>query len=229
MAFTYDYNVNLQSYRLTPVIKRQDIRLNFLYCIGSAIQRERDIFFNDYAIGNTDPAWDISTAYIRGDVVNYQNRIYECTNDNTGELPTNRDYWYQIVADFRGATERIKYNCQTLMMEYIFNRWFSTTFVQPEFGNSDIYIVNNLRDGDAFVVAENATVGGLLNTSFVAESDTDAGAWVGATPSYSFGSNFTVYYPVSLIPTITDEKYYQLTQLAERYKIFGATIDYISY
>jgi len=229
MAFTYDYNVNLQSYRLTPVVKRQSVRLGFLECTSTPIQRERDVFFNDYLQGNTDPAWDVSTNYVRGDVVNYQNRIYECTNDIITELPTNRDYWVQITADFRGATERIKYNCQTLMITWILNRWFATTFLQPEFGNSDIYIVNNLRDGDAFVVAEDSTVGGLLNTSYVSETDSEAMAWVGASPSYSFGSNFTVYYPVSLIPTITDEKYYQMTSLVDKYKIFGATADYISY
>ena len=229
MAFTYDYNVNLQAYRLTPITKRQNVRLNFLYCIGAAIQRERDVFFDDYLQGNTDPAWDVATNYVRGDVVNYQNRIYECTNDIIAELPTNRDYWVQITADFRGATERIKYNCQTLMITWVLNRWFDVTFVQPALGLSDIYIVNNTRDSDAFVVAESAFLAGLQNTSFISEFDSGAMAFIGATPVYVSGSNFTVYYPVALIPTITDEKYFQMTGLVDKYKLFGTTVDYISY
>ncbi len=230
MAFTYEYDVNLAAYRLTPVTKRQPVRLAILECIAGAIQKERDVFFNNYLQGSNDPLFDIGDSYIRGDVVNYQNRIHECVNDITGELPTNRDYWVQITADFRGATERIKYNFQTIILTWIVNKWFGTTFNQPiTLANSDIYIVNNIRDGDAFVVANESIVDGNYNTSYVSESPVGLGSWIGDVPYYSFGPNFTVYYPISLIPDTMNEKYFQLTSLINQYKVFGSTVNYISY
>lgn len=226
----YEFDTYLAAYRLTPVAKRQDVRLGFLECISSVLQRKHDDFFLNYLGGSNEAVYSGATAYVRYDRVNYQNRIYECTNDTTGSLPTDRNYWVQVIADFRGSVERIRYNFQTIMLTWILNKWFGTTFNQPvTLTNSDIYIVGNLRDGDTFVVADESVVDGIFNTSYVSDVAAGAAGWVGEDPSYSFGPNFTVYYPVSLIPTTSDEKYFQLTSLVDKYKVFGSTVGYISY
>lgn len=226
----FEYDLNTAAYRLTPVTKRQDVRLSFLECVSTSIQKERDIFFIDYLSGSSEAAWSISTAYSKYDRVNYQNRIYECVSDTTGGLPTDRSFWLQIVADFRGATERIQYNCQTIMLEYILNKWFGTVFRQPSVGTpSDIYIVNNSRDGDTFTSYENPVVNGVYVNSVSYQFSPEATAWSFATPHYTFGPNFTFHYPVTLIPTTADDKYFQMTSLIDEYKVFGATAGYVSY
>lgn len=231
MPFSYEYDVNLAGQRLTPITKRQDVRLAFLQCIAEPIQWARDNFFDSYLEGNSSSEWSNVTAYSRYDRVNYQNRIYECLEDNTGESPTNEDYWVQVVGDFRGAKERIKYNCQTIMLEWVLNKWFATTFRQPSTGlDSDFYIVNNPRDGSTFTVYEDS----VNNESEYIASSVFQGTdfveqWVFEDPQYSFGANFTVYYPVSVIPTTNDDKYYQMTALINKYKLMGSTVDYISY
>lgn len=226
----YAYDINIASYRLTPVTKRLDVRLSFLECIGAPLQRIRDNFFETYLTGSANLAWDISSSYVKYDRVNYQNKIYECLKDTTGSLPTDRSFWVLVTGDFRGAVERIKYNCQTIMLEYILNKWFGTTFRQPAIGvPSDIYIVNNSRDSSLFLISENRTFDGIFIASKIAQQEAQAEEWIGETATYSLGANFTVYYPIALIPTTTDDRYYQMTSLINKYKIFGSTADYISY
>jgi hypothetical protein len=231
MAFTYECDFYLQAQRLTPIEKRLPVRLGTLECISEPIQWNRDNFFDSYIEGDSSADWDILTAYSRYDRVNYQNRIYEAIEDNTGFTPTDTDYWVQAVEDFRGARERLKYNCQTLMLEWILNKWFGTNFEQPQNPpvNSDFYIVNNSRDADTFSVAEESVIDGVYVTSSTPEFTSLVEDYVGETSSYAGGTNFTVFYPVSVIVNPTDANYFQMVNLIEQYKVFGATVTYTSY
>lgn len=219
--FNYDYTVELAAYRLTPVAKRQSVRLGFLDCIALVIQREHDLFFNDYVNGNGDAAYSNVTAYLRYDRVNYQNRIYEARKNNTGVLPADPDYWVQILGDFRGANERLKYNCQKLLMDYMLNKWFGTTFNQPADGNSDIWIETTDEIDLSLVMAPvNNVINGMGPTGFGIS---------GMGPSHLFvTANFIVHYPLSVIPDSSDQ-YNQLVSLVNKYKLFGSTPSYQSY
>jgi hypothetical protein len=230
MSFNYECDFNLQAQRLTPITKRQDVRLGLLQSISEPIQWNRDNFFDEYLEGDSSAVWDAGTNYSRYDRVNYQNRIYECTNDIIAELPTNTDYWVLVVGDFRGATERIKYNCQKIMLEWILNKWFAATFRQPSTGlDSDFYIVSNDRDGEIFYVSEESLLDGVYQPSSVSQFGSGAEDFVGESSIFTASANFTVYYPVATIPLITDEKYYQMTGLINKYKIAGSTVEYVSY
>jgi len=225
--WTYDCDYEIQSYRLTPTFKRLEKRLAYQNCVDGQIQYNHDKFFDSFIGGDASAAYSNVTAYVDGDRVNYQNKIYECILATTGNLPTDTTYWIPYVSDFRGVVERIKYNCQTVMLEWILNRWFATSFVQPGGGNSDIYIVNNDRSSSTFVAG--AISGGVTYGSYVYSTPEFVDDFVPETPSFSSSPNFTVYYPISLIPTITNEKYYQLVNLVNKYKTFGSTVEYISY
>jgi hypothetical protein len=230
MAFNYECNFYLQAQRLTPIVKRQAVRLGLLECISEGVQWNRDNFFDEYLEGDSSAVWDISTAYVKEDRVNYQNRIYYCIADNTGNLPTDTTYWTQVVADFRGATERIKYNFQKIMLEWILNKWFAATFRQPSTGlDSDFYIVSNDRDGEVFYASEESVLDGVFQPSVVPQFASQMEDFIGETATFTAGANFTVFYPVATIPLITDDKYYQMVALMDKYKIAGSTVEYISY
>lgn len=220
--FNYDYNVQLATYRLTPVAKRQDVRLGFIDCISLVIERERDLFFNDYVQGNSDSKWDISTTYSRYDRVNYQNKIYECLQPNTGNLPTDTSYWVLVLGDFRGANERLKYNCQKILMDYMLNKWFGTVFRQPVDGNSDIWIETTDEIDESLVIAPSAIpITGMGTIGF---------SLSGMGPSHLFVTqNFIVHYPVSIITSTTGGLYKQMASLVNKYKLFGSTPSYQSY
>ncbi len=229
--FNYECDFNLQAQRLTPITKRLDVRLGMLESISEPIQWNRDNFFDSFLEGDSAAAWDAGTNYVRYDRVNYQNRIYECIEGNLNKFPgLFPEYWVQVVGDFRGATERIKYNGQRLMLEYILNRWFGTVFRQPStLSSSDFYIVNNTRFIPAFTVPETTFRNGIYVSNSIYESAIKVKKFVKATPAYIATSNFSVYYPATSITSTTDTKYYQMTSLIEKYKVFGSTPDYISY
>lgn len=229
MAWTYDCNYQTQSYRLTPIFKRLDVRLNYQYCIDNQIQFNHDLFFDKYLNGSSYSVYSAVTAYSKGDRVNYLNKVYECILASTGNLPTVPLYWIEVLNDFRGVVERIKYNCQTLMIEWILNKWFALTFNQPSAGNSDIYIVNNTRDSNTFSVAESSYYLSVFATSEVSETASFSDDFVGDASSYSFSSNFTVFYPVATITSTTSAEYYQMVNLVNKYKIYGSTVAYTSY
>jgi hypothetical protein len=230
MAFSYECDFYLQAGRLTPIEKRQDVRLGLLESTSSPIQWNRDNFFDGYLEGDSASVWIIATSYSRYDRVNYQNRIYECTNDNTGELPTNTDYWVKVLDDFRGATERIKYNCQKLMIEWVLNKWFGTTFNQPStLLNSDFYIENNVRFASPFTVPETTFRDGLYVSNAIFESSKNTTKYVKNIPAYLPSQNFTVFYPLSVIANTTDDEYYQMTALINKYKVLGSTAAYTGY
>lgn len=221
MGFSYEYTVNLATYRLTPVAKRLPVRLAFLECSAIVIQKRRDLFFNDYLQGNNSAAWSSVTAYSRYDQVNYQNRIYECRADNTNNLPTDPAFWTQILGDFRGANERLKYNDQKLIMDYLLNKWFGTTFKQPADGNSDIWIETTDEIDNSLVMAP--------NNNSIAFMPTVNFPLYGMGPSHIFAvTNFIVHYPLAVIPD-SSEQYNQLTFLTNKYKLFGSTPGYQSY
>lgn len=233
MAFSYDCDFALQAQRLTPITKRQDIRLAINECISAPIQRNRDNFFNYYVNGDDSAVWDIGTNYDRYDRVNYHNRIYECTDAIIAELPTNTDYWVQVVVDFRGVNERIKYNCQKIILEWILNRWFGTTFRQPSLAGtpSDFYIVNNDRDGDIFYTSEFSLLDGVYQPGSVPQFASQMEDYIGESSAFTSSANFTVYYKLTDIPVAVpiDPKYYQMVNLMNKYKIAGSTVEYVSY
>jgi len=230
MSFSYECDFNLQAQRLTPITKRQAVRLGMLQSIVEPIQWNRDNFFNSYIEGDSATTWSSVTAYLRYDRVNYQNRIYEAIEDNTNKIPTNTEYWVQVVADFRGARERIKYNCQKIMLEWILNKWFAATFRQPSTGlTSDFYIVSNDRDSNTFYTAETSLISAVYSTSSVPEFASLSEDYIGETSINTSGANFTVFYPAATIPSTSDDKYFQMTSLINRYKIYGSTAEYTSY
>lgn len=230
MAFNYECDFYLQAQRLTPITKRQDVRLGMLESISEPIQWNRDNLFDSYLSGDASTVWDAGTNYVRYERVNYQNKIYECIDDNINQFPTLfPEYWVQVVGDFRGATERIKYNCQKIILEYILNKWFGTTFRQPEVGNSDFYITGVERTAGTFSVAEDGIVNGVYATSSVSQFSVGAEDYIGEASAYSASYNFIVHYPLSTIASTGDPEYFQMTALINKYKIFGSTVQYTPY
>jgi len=110
------------------------------------------------------PAW-VSQNYIAGQLVVYTDgNAYLCIQNTTSsQAPGNTSYWslfgqpgcawVRVTPNFIGANERVSYSAQKLIFEYALNRWFNTTFRQPNglpedpvhnfSGTSDIYISIN--------------------------------------------------------------------------------------
>jgi hypothetical protein len=112
--------------------------------------------FGTFKDGNTAPLWVTATAYAVGDQVQYEDKsVYECWVVNTGELPTNTDYWFKIQDLWIGVEQRMKYNAQPFVLEYALNEYFGTTFVN-QLGNSEIYLTRRIYH--PYVMQSSATI-----------------------------------------------------------------------
>lgn len=162
----YDYNIALDTERLTPPNKREETTLSFLGVFGDKLQYLHDLFFNDYADGSSADDWSSVTTYLYLQRVRYKdNYIYELNVPSlVSATPPNQDsQWVRVLNNWVGVRERSKYTSHKIVFEYALNKWFKTTFSQPTgwdgSGNptprSDIYIQNNDSINHSFVFGAN--------------------------------------------------------------------------
>lgn len=119
--------------QLLPPDKRKPNNISFITCLLSPLQWIRDLWFGSYRTGSTAPAWNSGTTYSKYAQVIYNKVVYESLQDgNTNNTPIiGSTYWTAIQQNFIGLSERIIYNGQTLVITYAMNKWFGTTFRQP--------------------------------------------------------------------------------------------------
>ena len=131
--------------------------------------------------------------------------------------------WYKISPSYIGAQERLQYSSQKLVMEYMLNRWFRTTFRQPVSYNdgtvsgkwylptSDIWIQTNNFDYSSFgvgigpqalgSVSSSISIYGVSSTSFLTSSTTFTyTVWIPTALKVALGTSF-----LSIISSIVDK------------------------
>lgn len=122
----------------------------FMNVVMNQLTWNHNRFFEDYTDGAVYANWSNVTVYMFGDIVLYRDalnnkKVYLCVDTATlgiaGVLPTNTASWLLLMDDFVGADERRTFTNQKLVLEWILNRYFETTFRQPPTA-SDIYITN---------------------------------------------------------------------------------------
>jgi hypothetical protein len=120
--------------------------------------------------------------------------------------------------------ERILYNGQKLTLEYAMNKWFGTTFRQPN-STSDIYISNNSITIPTFRVGTlelgSSVVGTLSSSEFI-----------GTVSSFTVSANFTIHCPVAVynaldITLINNDKIFRA--FVDKYVPAGVTYTIITY
>jgi hypothetical protein len=149
--------------------------------------------FGTFKDGNTAVDWVTATSYAVGDQVKYSDKaVYQCWVANTGELPTNTDFWFKIQDKFVGIEPRCKYNAQHLLFEWALNEWFGTTFVNVP-GASDIYIDNFASGSNVFYVGLTS-----IDSSEAVFANGEAFRFVQAINITNTGANLTYTYLLQL-------------------------------
>lgn len=222
----YDINFSSRFNRLLPIKKRKPKFLALGTSLTYPLQWARDLMFNGYANGDViSPDYNGGTSYSKGDRVRYLNAIYEVFNTppSSGYVPTDTNYWIKIQDDWRGARERLKYNGQHLVLEYILNRWFGTAFRQPAVGNSDIYIDELITDDGSFLIGADES-----DTAMIAALESFQTDLIPASYTAQIYS-FQVNYPLSLIPSTSYPKYNEMVALVEKYRMYSTLPTYVGY
>lgn len=224
MASIYDINFNLQATNLLPPDKRKARFKAFLNALTICLQYLRDRFYNKYADGDNSAKWDSGTAYTIGQTVRYVDRsIYECIADTTaGILPTDTDYFIKVQDIYIGLRERLKYNSQKILFEYVLNKWFEVDPLPAD----QIYISNNSLDLNGFVIGEFEDT-----SSSIAQTENYQQGYLGN--SYSFGSYaFTIYVPLAVFNALAatnTEREYIIRAQADKYVYSGFLYNVVTY
>jgi hypothetical protein len=192
------YNVDYGSLgaELLPPNKRQPRMLAFVRALLSALQYVLNLFLFSYRTGSPMAAWSNVTTYSAGQRVQYNRSIYESLSNSNTATPTNAAWWRLVQTNFLGVEERMAYSGQKVVIEYALNRYFSTAFVQPGAGTSDIYLTTNTPPVYPFIV-------GAVNASTSTTYPTYSTEMV--LNSYSFTGNyrFTIHMPTAVYTALS--------------------------
>lgn len=125
----YDITYSTVAEQIAPPDKRGPFLLAWYKALLSPNQWLRDLWFGEYLSGSTAPAYSAGT-YNKYDRVIYNKVVYESLINGNIDIPTSTN-WFQVQANFIGMSERILYTGNTLTLTYALNKWFGTTFRQP--------------------------------------------------------------------------------------------------
>jgi hypothetical protein len=193
------------------------------------LQFIRDALFGTYRDGNAAANWSNATNYSVGDQVKYIDKaIYQCWVASTaGILPTNTDYWVKVQDKFVGIVPRSKYNSQTLLLEWVLNEWFGTTFVNSV-GSSDIYISSVSNTNQDFIVGVTES-----QSSSAVYQNGDADSFVQAqNPAFSGQLNFRIFIPVldwTALALTDDDRDNTVRAIADLYVLAGIQYTIVPY
>jgi hypothetical protein len=229
--------INTDSFAVNflPPKKRLPIYKAWVKTLVKPLQVLYNTMFGTFKDGNTAPLWVTATAYAVGDQVQYEDKsVYECWVANTGELPTNTDYWFKIQDKFVGIEPRCKYNAQHLLFEWALNEWFGTTFVNVP-GASDIYIDITGANIGAFLVGYTPT-----ESSYVVYDEPEASGYIQAENLTTVAISFTIHVPLAVanaltneplntVPNISTNRENIIRQIADLYTYAGINYNVITY
>ncbi len=224
MPSIYDNNFNLQSENLSPPDKRKPRILALLRAFVKPLQWLRDLFYTEYADGFTGAKWSNLTVYTEGQRVRYIDRaVYECILTTTaGIVCTDESYWIKIQDLYIGVRERMKYNSNKMLFEYVLNKWFEVDPLPAD----QIYIQNNVLDLNGFLVGESEPF-----TSSVAETEAFQLAYLGNAYTYDLYA-FTIYVPVAVwtaLAATADDRDNIIRSEADKYVFAGISYNIVTY
>ena len=206
MSYTYSYN-NLVIDNL-PKNKQTTNHIKWLNIIVKPVQRLNDIL-NYFNTGSTFSSYTASATYSIGSRVNggltYNNAVYEANKITAGTF-SNTD-WDLIIPSFIGYQERLKYVDSRIVFEWALNKYFGTTFSQPNYTDTSKSIIYIQDYAISQIVFE---IGLDTSSSFAGLYDSTIGGpgtsqvWVGLDPSIypAAGNAFSIYVPYWLYITL---------------------------
>jgi hypothetical protein len=210
MPTLYDIDFSKAAVQLLPPDKRFNVMIAFARVILTPIQYLRDLWFGTWRTGDFSPQYTNSTPYPKYYRVQYQKIVYESLINNNSSLPTVVTAWAVVQPNFIGMSERILFNGQVLVLTYALNKWFGTTFRQPN-AISDIYINTNAAPLSPFRTATIEAISSVVYQTYSLD-------YIYNNPSFVAAINFTIYCPVAVYNALD-------TTLINNNKIFRAFVD----
>jgi hypothetical protein len=225
----YDIDYNDLVFNLTPQTRRKPRFISWFLSLLAPQKNVSDFFFDVYVGGQTYPYYDpLTPIYAIGTRVTYLGGVYEATTNVVGtRVPTDRRYWKIILNDFRGVNERVRLNSQKILLEFTLNKWFNTTWLQPNdpFNPTrpEIYVDSNLTDNQ--VLTSYYTENAESNVYYY-----DSLTYAYVLNSYTFNQPaFSIFVPIAFYTGLGLDAELQIRAIADKYVIAGITYDIQTY
>lgn len=213
----YDWTASIFGEQFLPPYKRLDRFKSWIQVLLTPIQYDHDLFYNQYANGEYDYVWDSVSTYTKGDVVFYLDyQLYIAIQDVPIMTPCiDTNYWV-LVSENVGLRQRAAVTGQKLLLEWVLNKHYGTTFRQPAIGTSDIYVGGINIDTNYFVSGIDGS-----ESSFAAISGQDAMQFVGISYTYDTES-LVIMVPDATLDAITQGSEVSPYPLAQKVVLFYA-------
>lgn len=220
----YTYSVNYVVENLLPPILRQVKQIAWLKVIAKPLDWLSDRL-TDY-IDGTDlgtKQWSSLTTYNRDSdpVIWTDSKVYQCIKDGAlgvNYAPTGTanslTYWIEVLPNWIGTKERIKYNSQIIILEYALNKIFFNV------GVADQIHVETLTTIDGFVMFTTSAGSSEMYTNSLYTGEF---MFTEYSPTQN---NFTVWVPAALFATLgstTQDRENSIRKVVDKYRIPGIT------
>lgn len=217
MASIYDLTTSIFGEQFTPPYKRLPRYLSWINVLLYPIQYTHNLFFKQYANGEYDFVWDSVSTYSKGDVVMYLDyQLYIAIQDVPIMTPCIDTSYWVLASQNVGLRQRSAVTGQKLLLEWVLNKHYGTTFRQPAIGTSDIYVAGIAIDTNYFVAGIDGT-----ESSFAAISGEDAVQFVGTAYTYE-SESLIIYVPNATLDAITQGSEAPPYPLAQKVVLFYA-------
>lgn len=202
-----------------PPNKRTPYWEQWMKALVSQIVRLYGILYS-FVYGNISAYYDAGTSYGFDNEVLYNYQIYKSlVNNNIGNTPDmSPNSWQLVLRNFIGISERARYCCRTINLEWALNRYFkyqlSTNgyvgFVQPDDPvtptNSSIYITTFVNPFPSFLIGDDELGSDQIGNDFSTGWITDDEIFT-TQSSYLFIVHIpvTVYASINADPVIAEK------------------------
>lgn len=189
--------------------------------------------FVQYQNGTMVSNYSGAVTYDIGGQVKFNYAVWESlVNGNTGNIPdASSDYWIKVNDSFIGISESSRYGGGKLNLEWALNRYFQTTFRQPDSDvsptPSEIYITNTPPTYVSFVSFSTETLTSNVYTNITSD-------FVFTDEVYGSASSylFTVNIPAAVYAAINADAAIAETivrQFLDKYVVSGVYYEIVTY
>ncbi len=185
-----DYNISLSYMKGNKVIYR--IRNNGSYFGDNAVYQA----LQTIPVGGEPKGTNVVPDTTPAIVVDSESALNWLNTGNNG-YPY---LWLKVLDNFLGVNERASYSSVKLIYEYALNRWFNTSFRQPN-GSAEDHVLNPLGTSDIYVLTNSTTYqffwGQAASTSYFGPGIFPAYNYFTPDSNYVLPKDYSIYIPVA--------------------------------
>ena len=145
---------------------------------------------------------------------------FDPTKGKTTDLSGNV-IWYKVLSDCIGFRERLSYNNQKIIFEFLLNRYFNPL------NYNDLIYIDTMQINYMFEIGE--TYVNILDSVVIAETDDDSVFYISETDDENLLYNFIIWVPLQISIDMGINYKAIISSIADKYNYYGLIYDIQTY